>query len=85
MNYFEDLSKGSPAHTATRLAEGRFKIEPVDDSDESLIEFQEVVEEALFHFGEDGHEVKPHKSTRRSLPDWGTRPVYDAAFIQRVM
>ncbi|WP_426433708.1 hypothetical protein [Bradyrhizobium genosp. P] len=83
MSYFEGLSRGSPAHKATRLSERAFRIEPVDANTDSWVAFQDVVDEALSHFGQDGYEVRPTKNTQRPLPGWGTRPVYDSAAIFR--
>jgi hypothetical protein len=80
MNFdFDTLSKGSKFHKAER--EGSvLLITPADESQKCLVEFQDIIDEAMAHAASEGYRVKAPRSRRRSIPGW-RGPVYDLAII----
>jgi hypothetical protein len=83
MNFdFDTLSRGSKFHKAAR--EGSvLLVTPADMSQKCLVEFQDIVDEAMAHAANEGYRVKTPKSRRRSIPGW-RGPVYELAIIYLV-
>jgi hypothetical protein len=80
MSHFEVLCEGSKFHSVDRKSDRLISIYPADDGDECWLGFQEIIAVAQENAG-DEYEVLPHPNSRRDLPIWSPRPVYDKAAI----
>ncbi len=84
MSHCEVLRQGSPFHNVRINSERSMTILPVDDGDDDLLRFQEVVSQAEEDAG-DEYEVLPHETRARDLPDSHGRRVYDMAAITLII
>ena len=61
MQHIEDLLKPSENHVVVEETESGFSIEPIDDSEAALVNFQDVARSALRLVSE-SYSAKPHRS-----------------------